>query len=158
MCEWLTLKIMEIKVMDSFLINQMSMNKQNVRYWSEKNPHFSESKEEGAARLMMLFGLRYRNVIGSFSLTVSWTVKVTCRYYGISHCRYLVNLEANLTCSCKAVSPPHYALPSSSLTRWGISRTVGLQRPPDLNSLSFSFWNYFKFHVWSKGKAVPVLT
>jgi hypothetical protein len=134
--EQLILKMAEIGVQDSFLMSQISICTET---WTECEimvKSFSSERNE------LLCGLRYGIVIGSFLLTAPGTVKGSCRYYEISHCRYVVNLEANRNCSCTALSPPHQALPSSSLTRWGISRTVRLPTSHDLHSLSFSFWDY----------------
>ena len=75
MCDWFLAQLEEdpqflSKVMFSdeanFYVNG-EVNRQNLRYWSESNPHwFSSSKEQGAARVMVWCGLWKDRIIGPY--------------------------------------------------------------------------------------------
>jgi hypothetical protein len=75
MCEWFLRQIAED---ENFLEGVMfsdeasfcgEVNKQDCRYWSPENPHwFTDSKEQGAHRLMLWCGLCDTHVIGPFFL------------------------------------------------------------------------------------------
>jgi hypothetical protein len=102
-CEYLILKIAEVKVTDSFLVSQISICTEK---WTEceilvKN-FSSDSKEEGAAVWLTVWECHWFILFNGIRNGES-----KLQVLEIRHCRYVVNLEANRNCSSTALSPPH---------------------------------------------------
>lgn len=167
MCEWFFKKLNEnIRFIENcvlfsdealFYVNG-EVNRQNVRYWSQQNPHFVDySKQQGVHKVMVWCGLWKSHVLGPFFFEDH-----------VNGDTYLAMLKDKLMPQLESLgegipewfqqdgAPAHFATKvrdwlSDNFPNW-IGRRGDVEwapRSPDLSPLDFFFWGMLKEKVYS---------
>ena len=160
MCDWFLRQLEEdAEFLSSVMFSDQAnfyvkgeVNRQNVRYWSDTNPHwFTDNKQQGADRVMVWCGLWkdrlfgpyffYGNVTSDMYLSVLKELMAHLNIFGSRPAWFMQD-----------GAPPHYSLemrrclnqtfPGHWIGRRGLVELA--PRSPDLNPLDFSIWGYLK--------------
>lgn len=164
MCEWF---LAQINVNPNFLNGVMfsdeacfhvssEVNKQNMRYWSQHNPHWMrDDNVQGSPKVTVWCGLWGARLMGPFFF-----------YESVKGDSYLEMLQQQLIPQLDEIgykpiwfqqdgAPPHYALKvrkwlSETFDHWlGRRGTIEWSpRSPDLTPLDFFLWGHLKHQVY----------
>ena len=174
MCEWFSKKLDEnihftedcVLFSDEalFYVNG-EVNRQNVRYWSQQNPHFVDySKQQGAQKVMVWCGLWKTHVLGPFFFDDHVTGDT-----------YLAMLKDQLMPQLESLgeglpewfqqdgAPAHFATNVRYWLNYNFPNWIGRRghvewspRSPDLSPLDFFFWGMLKEKVYSTKITDPI--
>lgn len=164
MCEWFIAQIHDnhtflndIMFSDEACFHVSSeVNKQNMRYWSQDNPHWMrDDKIQGSPKVTVWCGLWGVRLIGPFFF-----------YETVNGERYLEMLQQQLLPKLDEVgykptwfqqdgAPPHYAVRVRNWLNQTFDNWIGRRgkvewapRSPDLTPLDFFLWGYIKHQVY----------
>lgn len=143
------------------------VNKQNVRYWSDENPHFYTEQALHAPKIVVWCGLWSRGIVGPFFF--EGTVNGE-NYLDMLKEWLIPQIQAHPLFDTMLFmqdgAPPHFSrevrawLHDTFPERW-IGRRGPIEWPPrspDLTPLDFFLWGYLKSVVYAqKPKTIPEL-
>ena len=134
------------------------VNKQNLRYWSNENPHwYDPATQQGCDRAVVWCGMWNNHIIGPYFFEGNVDGEKYLLMLGDWLMPTLDLIGEHPTWFMQDGAPPHYAtavrhwLDETFPQHW-IGRRGPVEwapRSPDLNPLDFSFWGYLKSRVYS---------
>lgn len=165
MCDWFLRKLDDnaqflSTVMFSdeanFYVNG-EVNRQNLRYWSDSNPHwFTSNKEQGAARVMVWCGLWKDRIIGPYFFHRNVDSETYLTMLGDSLLPTLDAIGSRPEWFMQDGAPPHYAIQVRTWLDDNFPQWIGRRgrvewapRSPDLNPMDFAIWGYLKSRVYA---------
>jgi transposase len=167
MCEWFSNKLDEndrftedcVLFSDEalFYVNG-EVNRQNVRYWSQNNPHWVDhSKQQGAQKIMVWCGLWKAHVLGPFFFDNHVTGATYLTMLRDQVMPQLERLDEGLPeWFQQDGAPAHFATVVRDWLNDTFSNWIGRRghvewspRSPDLSPLDLFFWGMLKEKVYS---------